>query len=148
MKRYGSIECSSFGSPFFSTSTAKVTLFDSYKAIDDWYFTALCFGNQKPKNRFDTLPGGSLYGHNPTHFYVNDHKFNIGFLPLWYDYLWFLYLEEHPDITNVLRLYSSYHDRTAEIIRNSTRPLEMYFNQGREKMIDYLLNFEWILLSD
>ncbi|MGP3788179.1 hypothetical protein [Paenibacillus sp. 1A_MP2] len=148
MQRYGSVECSVYGSPFFSSATAKLTLFNEYKAIDDWYFSSLRFGNRIPINRFDPLPGGTLQGHNPTHFCVNNRTFRKELLPIWYDYLWYLYLEEHPDVTNALRSFSSYLDNTAETIRNSSRPLDMYFNNGRELMIDYLSEFEWLLLAD
>lgn len=101
------LECSSKGDRRFSAFYAKVIVDGRFDSIENHYQLAKRFGDEVPKTWRDAK------GRKPTHFEVEGKKYPVEKLTAFYDLLWFNYLENNPDLVEVLLRYDGYHDSFA-----------------------------------
>jgi len=102
------LECSSKGDKRFSAFYATVTVDGKLDTIENHYQLAKRFGNFIPKTWRDAK------GRKPTHFEVHGKKYPLEKLSLFYDLLWWQYLDNNQNLVEDLLKYDGYKDSFAK----------------------------------
>lgn len=97
------LECSSRGDRRFSALYAKVT-FDSYSdTIEGHYQGCKRFNGAEP-------PYGRVKGKKPDYIEIKGKKLEVKYLTPFYNLLWLIYLDNHPDYVEFLKQCDDYSD--------------------------------------
>ena len=94
------LECSSKGDRRFSALFAKIKMFGVLDSIENHY------QNTKRNNFGDKVKKGAYVDH----IILNGVKLESRFLTQWYNLLWVEYLDNNPELVEILKKYDDYSD--------------------------------------
>lgn len=131
------LECSSRGDRRFSALYAKVT-FDDYSDTIEHHYQGC--------KRFNGVQGsyGRVKGKKPDYIEVKGRHLEVKYLTPFYNMLWLIYLDSHPDYVEFLKQFDDYNDMfkgkayncQADVIRK-------YIKEGRDSILtdDLFIDF-------
>jgi hypothetical protein len=99
------LECSSKGDKRFSAFYAKVNINGVCDSIENHYQLSKRFGN-------DVVPKHwkQCKGRKPTHFVVNNIRFELNEFSIWYKVLWLKYFIENPELLVYINKFDDFND--------------------------------------
>lgn len=102
------LECSSAGDRRFSALFARVTLAGQTRTIEEWYQLSKRWEGQPPPTSWRQAKG-----RRPDYLEILGVRVPVRLMSAWYDFLWFRYFVEHPDLAAYARQFDAFHDRFA-----------------------------------
>lgn len=131
------LECSTKGDIRFSARNARVTFLWTRDFIENHYQLAKRFGDLMPETWYDAK------GRQATHMSLEGIDFDVKYTTQFYYYLWYLYLEENPELVNHAYQFD---DFTDIFCRGKSRncqnhAIRMYIKEGREKVLEFCGEF-------
>jgi hypothetical protein len=94
------LECSSRGDKRFSALYAQVTIFGETKTIEKHY-------QEAKRGARGNVPGK---GQPVDHIILKGKRLESRFLTPWYNFLWGIYLDTHPELVEYARQFDDYKD--------------------------------------
>lgn len=126
------LECSSKGDKRFSAFYAQVVFNGVLASIENHY---------QLSKRFPEAPvtWRDAKGKRPTHFEVAGGKLPLEYGIKWYYYLWMLYLDENPVLTNYARRFDKFTNMfKGESSVCQADAVKMYVKEGRQAMLEFV----------
>lgn len=120
------LECSSAGDKRFSAFYAKVDLFGKYDTIENHYQSSKIFivdgqmqGLDKPK------------GKRPACMVIRNSFIDVKYLTPFYRLLWFIYLDNNPDLVTYLSRFDNFTDKFAgkKVVNSQADAIRMYMQE-------------------
>lgn len=133
------LECSSKGDKRFSAFYAKVSLFGKYDTIENHYQQSKLFFDENWKFQKVENPKGM----KPAAIIVNNVFMNVNCLTPFYKFLWLKYLDNNPELVEVLRRYDEYMDmfKGKNTLNCQADVIRQYMKIGRDSLIEDIQPF-------
>lgn len=127
------LECSTAGDKRFSAFYAKVKLFGKWDTIENHYQSSKMFMVNGQMQQVDNPKGKK-----PTCVVVQNQFLDVKYLTPFYNLMWFMYLDNNPELVSYLSRFDSYHDRFVgkNTLNSQAEAIRMYMQEDWQTCMD------------